>query len=72
MSTTSKLFLAGSVAFSVGIVAHVHYRQQVEREQLHEGVIKDVERQRMRQIENLHVLQKQKDLARQLSKDDVQ
>uniref|UniRef100_A0A2R5L5B5 Protein pet117 log mitochondrial n=1 Tax=Ornithodoros turicata TaxID=34597 RepID=A0A2R5L5B5_9ACAR len=69
MSTAAKICFVSSVTVSLGIIGYVHYRQQVEREQLHEGVIRDVERQRMRQIENLHVLQKQKDLAKQLAKD---
>ncbi|KAH7937877.1 hypothetical protein HPB49_017156 [Dermacentor silvarum] len=67
MSTMAKVCLAGSVAVSLGIVFYVHYKQEVDRLQLHEGVIKDLERQRMRQIENLTILQKQKDLAKQLS-----
>lgn len=67
MSTMAKVCLAGSVAVSLGIVFYVHYKQEVDRLQLHEGVIKDLERQRMRQIENLTILQKQKDLAKHLS-----
>lgn len=68
MSATAKACLAGSVAVSLGIVFYVHYKQEVERTQLHEGVIKDLERQRMRQIENITILQKQSDLAKQLSR----
>lgn len=67
MSTTSKVVLAGSVVASLGTIFYVHYKQEVERAELHEGVIKDVERQRMRQIENLHVLQRQKDLTKELA-----
>uniref|UniRef100_A0A023FQS6 Uncharacterized protein n=1 Tax=Amblyomma cajennense TaxID=34607 RepID=A0A023FQS6_AMBCJ len=70
MSTMAKFCLAGSVAVSAGIVFYVHYRQEVERSQLHEGVIKDLERQRMRQIENITILQKQRDLEKQLSRND--
>lgn len=72
MSTTSKVFLAGSVAFSAGTIFYVHYRQEVERLQLHEGVIKDVERQKMRQIENLHIIQRQKDLAKELTRQEAE
>lgn len=68
MSATAKACLACSVAVSSGIVFYVHYKQEVERTQLHEGVIKDLERQRMRQIENITILQKQSDLAKQLSR----
>lgn len=70
MSTMAKLCLAGSVSVSAGIVFYVHYRQEAERTQLHEGVIKDLERQRMRQIENITILQKQRDLEKQLSQND--
>uniref|UniRef100_A0A131XKD1 Uncharacterized protein n=1 Tax=Hyalomma excavatum TaxID=257692 RepID=A0A131XKD1_9ACAR len=67
MSTMAKVCLAGSVAASLGIIFYVHYRQEVDRVQLHEGVIKDLERQRMRQIENLTILEKQRELTKQLS-----
>lgn len=63
----AKVCLAASVAASLGIVFYVHYRQEVDRLQLHEGVIKDLERQRMRQIENLTILEKQKELTKQLT-----
>lgn len=36
---------------------------------MHEGVIKDVERQQRRKIENLFNLQKQDDLTKQLQDD---
>lgn len=70
MSATAKACLVGSITASLGIVFYVHYKQEVERTQLHEGVIKDLERQRMRQIENITILQKQSDLAKQLSRSD--
>ena len=39
------------------------------REKLHEGVIKDVERQQRRKAENVYVLQQQSDLTKQLRKE---
>lgn len=36
---------------------------------MHEGVIKDVERQQRRKIENLYVLEKQKELTNKLKKE---
>lgn len=36
------------------------------REKLHEGVLKDVERQQRRKIENMYVLQQQAELTKQL------
>lgn len=39
------------------------------REKMHEGVIKDIERQQRRKIENLYMLEKQKELTKQLKKE---
>lgn len=36
---------------------------------MHEGVIKDVERQQRRKIENLYMLEKQKELTNKLKKE---
>uniref|UniRef100_A0A2M3ZE71 Protein pet117 log mitochondrial n=1 Tax=Anopheles braziliensis TaxID=58242 RepID=A0A2M3ZE71_9DIPT len=48
MSTTAKVtFLAACVA-SGGLIAYVHYSQAADRERLHEGVRRDVERQRLK------------------------
>ena len=38
------------------------------RKRLHDGVIRDVERQQRRKIENLYVLQEQIDLTKRLKK----
>lgn len=35
---------------------------------MHEGVIKDVERQQRRKIENLYMMEKQNELTKQLKK----
>ncbi|XP_035780181.1 protein PET117, mitochondrial-like [Anopheles albimanus] len=48
MSTTAKVtFLAACIA-SGGLIAYVHYSQAADRERLHEGVRRDVERQRLK------------------------
>lgn len=39
------------------------------RERMHEGVIRDTERQQRRKIENLYILEKQNELAKQLKKE---
>lgn len=36
---------------------------------MHEGVIKDVERQQKRKIENLYLIEKQNEFAKQLKRD---
>lgn len=63
MSSASKITLALAAVISGGIVFFVHYMQQTEREQLHLGVLKDIERQSRRK-ENINILQQQQDLTR--------
>ncbi|XP_055680932.1 protein PET117 homolog, mitochondrial [Lutzomyia longipalpis] len=69
MSTLAKTTLAVSCAISVGIIGYVHYKQQYDRAKLHEGVLRDIERQQMRKLENTYRLQEQIELTRQLRKD---
>ncbi|XP_059478548.1 protein PET117 homolog, mitochondrial [Neocloeon triangulifer] len=68
MSIAAKATLALSIAISGGIVFYVHYKQNMDRELLHEGVLRDIERQQRRKTENLYVLQKQIDLTKELRK----
>ncbi|CAK1553715.1 unnamed protein product [Leptosia nina] len=68
-STSSKIVLALSFIISGGIVTYVHVKQQMDRDRMHEGVIKDTERQQKRKIENLYILEKQNELTKQLKKD---
>lgn len=70
MSTsTSKLILVLSCGVTAGIVGYVHFKQQFDREKMHEGVIRDVERQQRRKIENVYLLEKQNELTKQLKKE---
>ncbi|GLV32851.1 uncharacterized protein CBL_00442 [Carabus blaptoides fortunei] len=66
MSLTSKLVLGAACAFSCGIIGYVHFKQKIDREKLHEGVIRDLERQQKRKTENIYVLQQQIELTKQL------
>ncbi|XP_028163706.1 protein PET117 homolog, mitochondrial [Ostrinia furnacalis] len=68
-SQTSKLVLGLSCAVTVGIVSYVHIKQQADREKMHEGVVRDIERQQRRKIENLYILEKQKELTNKLKKE---
>lgn len=45
---------------------------QTDKDRMHEGVLKDVERQRRRKAENLYLLQQQIDLTKQMKKDQAQ
>ncbi|CAD5116051.1 DgyrCDS4985 [Dimorphilus gyrociliatus] len=66
MSLGSKVALAGSIVFTTGIITYVHNKQKQDIERLHDGVIKDAERQEMRKIANLKHLQEQIDLTKAL------
>ncbi|XP_069671456.1 protein PET117 homolog, mitochondrial isoform X2 [Periplaneta americana] len=68
MSLVSKAAFATATVVSVGIISYVHYKQHLDRQRLHDGVIRDVERQQKRRTENLYLLQQQIDLAKQLRK----
>ncbi|KAJ0179844.1 hypothetical protein K1T71_004435 [Dendrolimus kikuchii] len=68
-SPTSKLVLALSCSITIGIVSYVHLKQKIDREKMHEGVVRDIERQQRRKIENLYMLQKQNELTKQLKKE---
>ncbi|XP_023295524.2 protein PET117 homolog, mitochondrial [Lucilia cuprina] len=66
MSLASKITLAASFVISGGIIGYVHFKQTNDREKLHEGVVRDIERQQRRKTENTYVLQQQIDLTKQL------
>lgn len=48
MSTTSKLVFGLSCIVSTAIIGFVHFQQQDDLVKLHEGVLKDIERQEHR------------------------
>ncbi|KAL6422792.1 protein PET117 homolog, mitochondrial [Cataglyphis hispanica] len=66
MSTASKVTFGLCCTASVGIIGYVHYKQAYDREQLHLGVIRDIERRERRKAENVYVLQQQAELAKEL------
>ncbi|KAJ9583193.1 hypothetical protein L9F63_022464 [Diploptera punctata] len=70
MSYASKITFLSATVVSMGIIGYVHYKQQLDREKLHDGVIKDVERQQRRKMENLYLLQQQIELTKQLKKSE--
>lgn len=69
MSIASKASLGVACVLTGSIIGYVHIKQNIDRSKLHEGVIKDVERQQRRKAENLYNLQQQSDIARVLRKD---
>uniref|UniRef100_A0A182XW54 Protein pet117 log mitochondrial n=1 Tax=Anopheles stephensi TaxID=30069 RepID=A0A182XW54_ANOST len=50
MSTAAKLTFVSACIASGGLIAYVHYSQAADRERLHEGVRRDVERQRLKHL----------------------
>ncbi|XP_045122286.1 protein PET117 homolog, mitochondrial-like [Portunus trituberculatus] len=72
MSLASKVTLGVACCVTAGIVGYVHLKQSIDREKLHEGVIRDVERQQRRKAENVYVLQRQSDLTKQLRQEQQQ
>ncbi|XP_053644815.1 protein PET117 homolog, mitochondrial [Cherax quadricarinatus] len=69
MSLASKVTLGAACCTTLGIIVYVHIKQNIDRERLHEGVIRDVERQQRRKTENIYLLQQQADLTKQLRND---
>lgn len=51
MSTTSKVVFGISCVVSSAIIGFVHYQQQDDLNKLHEGVVKDIERQEHRRLQ---------------------
>ncbi|KDR13972.1 hypothetical protein L798_11930 [Zootermopsis nevadensis] len=70
MSYTSKIALGAAITVSVGTISYVHYKQHLDRNRLHDGVIRDVERQQRRKTENIYLLQQQIELTKQLKKSE--
>ncbi|KAI1372587.1 hypothetical protein F4677DRAFT_432084 [Hypoxylon crocopeplum] len=53
MSRASKLTLAGTSLFAVGTVVMVHFQQKIEKEAMHQGVVRDMEQQRIKKERQL-------------------
>jgi len=64
MSTASKVTLLVTSAGTLGIIWAVHNRQVEDRAQLHQGIIKDLERQEKKKTENQYKLVQQQELAK--------
>ncbi|KAM4604320.1 protein PET117 homolog, mitochondrial [Polymixia lowei] len=65
MSTASRVVLGVSVVLTGSTVCGVHLKQTWDRERLHQGVIRDLERLE-RKKENLRLLEQQRSVTREL------
>ncbi|KAI1850393.1 hypothetical protein JX265_002291 [Neoarthrinium moseri] len=53
MSRASKLTLLGTSLFAVTTVVFVHFQQKFEQQAMHQGVIRDMEQQRIKKERQL-------------------
>jgi len=53
MSRAAKLTLTGTSLFAIGTIAFVHYAQQAEKAAMHQGVVRDMEQQRVKKERQL-------------------
>ncbi|KKY33726.1 putative cytochrome c oxidase assembly protein [Diaporthe ampelina] len=59
-SRGSKIALAGTSLFAVTTIIFVHFQQQAEKSAMHQGVVRDMEQQRIKRERQLDFdLQKQ-------------
>jgi len=63
MSALAKSVFFASCVGAIGIVAYVHWKQVLDRQYLHEGILRDIERQEKKR-ENLENLQAQIELTK--------
>ncbi|XP_076764817.1 cytochrome c oxidase assembly factor-like [Xylocopa sonorina] len=66
MSLAAKTTFALCCATTIGIIYYVHHEQEIERKQLRVGVERDIQRQQQRKLENLLMLEQQRNLTNQL------
>ncbi|KHN98669.1 cytochrome c oxidase assembly protein [Metarhizium album ARSEF 1941] len=53
MSRASKLALAGTSLFAACTIVFVHFQQRWEKEAMHQGVVRDMEQQRIKRERQL-------------------
>ncbi|XP_011632351.1 protein PET117 homolog, mitochondrial [Pogonomyrmex barbatus] len=71
MSYASKISFGLCCMASIGIIGYVHYKQSYDREQLHLGVVRDIERRERRKAENVYILQQQAELTKELQRGEA-
>ncbi|XP_012284595.1 protein PET117 homolog, mitochondrial [Orussus abietinus] len=66
MSAVSTIVVGTVTCVTLITVYYVHYKQSYDRDQIHVGVIRDIERQERRKAENVRLLQEQAGLTDKL------
>ncbi|KAM0255068.1 hypothetical protein ACHAQJ_006147 [Trichoderma viride] len=64
MSQASRIALAATSTFTGGMIVWVHFRQKAEKYAMHQGVVLDMERQRVKRERELDF-----DMQRQLEEE---
>ncbi|KAJ7577009.1 hypothetical protein C8J56DRAFT_799628 [Mycena floridula] len=60
MSRAAKATLTAAICFSAAIVWGVHFQQQQERETMYQGVLRDDERRREKQLQRMRDFEESK------------
>ena len=71
MSTASKATLLVTTVGSLGIIWGVHSGQVEDRAKLHQGIVRDIERQAKKKTENQYNLVQQQELTKLYKKAEV-
>ncbi|XP_011500033.1 PREDICTED: protein PET117 homolog, mitochondrial [Ceratosolen solmsi marchali] len=66
MSITSKMVLITSTIASLGLIIYIHYKQEFDRKKLSLGIMKDLDKQRRRKIENIYLFDQQQKITKDL------
>ncbi|EEB11993.1 protein PET117, putative [Pediculus humanus corporis] len=64
MSLASKITLGLACTLTAGIIVFVNAKDWIDKKNMHKGVLKDVERQQKKKIENLYWLEKQVEMTK--------
>jgi len=64
MSTASKVTLALTTLGSIGVIYSVHKNQVEDRAKLHDGIVRDLERQAKKKVVNQQLLVQQQELTK--------
>ncbi|KAL0274447.1 UNVERIFIED_CONTAM: hypothetical protein PYX00_006867 [Menopon gallinae] len=70
MSASSIVALGASIVLTAGVIYLVQVKQEDDRRRMHEGVIRDKERQQRKKVESAYYLEQQAELAKRFKKEN--